>query len=67
MNSFSKKRFSKKKLPIKKYFYRSFKDGTTDDNGKKLNGHVSDEKYLTCIKIWKEFNIKILVIITIII
>ena len=34
------------------------KRGTTDDNGKKLDGYVSDEKYLTCIKIWNEFNMK---------
>ena len=34
------------------------KDGTADENGKKLDGHVSDEEYLTCIKIWKKFNMK---------
>ena len=34
------------------------KDGTTDDKGKKLNGHITDEEYLTCIKIWNKFNIK---------
>ena len=56
MNSF--KRFSEKKLPDKKYFYRSLKDGTTGDNSEKLNGHVSDKEYLTCIKIWNEFNMK---------
>ena len=56
MDSFE--RFSEKKLPDKKCFSRSLKDGTTDDNGKKLNGHISDEEYLTCIKIWNEFNMK---------
>ena len=48
----------KKILPDKKCFYRSLKDGTTNDNGEKLNGHVSDREYLTCIKIWNEFNTK---------
>ena len=24
----------------------------------KLDGHISDEKYLTCKKIWKEFRMK---------
>ena len=54
MNSF-------KKLPDKKYFYRSLKDGTTGDNGEKLNGYVRDKEYLPCIKIWNEFNIKSMV------
>ena len=39
-------------------FYSSLKDGTTDDNGKKINGYITDEEYLICIKIWNEFNIK---------
>ena len=56
MNSF--KRFSEKNLPDKKYFYRSLKDGTTDDNGEKLKGYVSDKEYLSCIKIWNEFSMK---------
>ena len=34
------------------------KDGTTGDNGKKLDGHITNEEYLTCIKIWNEFNVK---------
>ena len=33
MDSF--KRFSEEKLPDKKCFYSSVKDGTTNDNGKK--------------------------------
>ena len=45
-------RFSEEKLP--KCFYRSLKDRTTGDNGKKLNGQISDKEYLTCIKIWNE-------------
>ena len=41
MDSF--KRFNAEKLPDKKYFYSSVKDGTTDDNGEKLDGHISNE------------------------
>ena len=44
-NSF--KRFSQKKLPDKECFYSPVKDGTTGDNGKKLDCHISDENYLT--------------------
>ena len=44
------KRFGEKKLPDKKCFYSSVKDGTTGDNGKKLDGHISDGDYLTCKK-----------------
>ena len=36
---------------IENVFYSSEKDGTTGDNGKKLDGHISDEDYLTCKKI----------------
>ena len=39
----------KKKCLIKKTA-SSLKDGRTDDDGEKLNGHISD--YLTCNKIW---------------
>ena len=39
-------------------FYSSVKDGTTGDNGKKLDGHISGEDYLTCKEIWNEFNMK---------
>ena len=60
-------RFSEEKLPNKRCFYRSLKDGTTGDNGKKLNGHISDEEYLICNKIWNKFNMKIRVITMIII
>ena len=37
---------------------QSSKDGTTVNKGKKLDGHVSDEEYLTCIKICSKFNMK---------
>ena len=40
MDSF--KRFNAETLPDKKYFYSSVKDGTTDDNGEKLDGHISN-------------------------
>ena len=39
-------------------FYSSAKDGTAGDNGEKLDGHINDEDYLTCKKIWNEFNMK---------
>ena len=48
MDSF--KRFSKEKLSDKKCFYSSVKDGTTGDDGEKLDGHISEEDYLTCKK-----------------
>ena len=48
----------KKNYLTKKCFYSSVKDGTTDNNGEKLDGHTSNEKYLTCNKILNEFNMK---------
>ena len=56
MNSF--KRFGEEKLLDKECFYSSVKDGRTGENGKKLDGRISDKDYLTCIKIWNEFNLK---------
>ena len=56
MNSF--KRLGEKKLPDEKCLYSSLKDGTTDDNGNKLDSHISDKYYLTCKKSWNEVNIK---------
>ena len=41
-----------------KCFCSSVKDRTTDDNGEKLDGHISDEDYLSCNKIWNDFNMK---------
>ena len=46
MNSFE--RFREERLPDKKCFYSSTKRGTTGDDGKKLDGHISHEDYLTC-------------------
>ena len=40
-----------KKLPEKKHFLTSLKDEKTHDKGEKLDVHVTDEGYLTCIKI----------------
>ena len=57
----SSKTFGEEKLSYKKCFYSSVKDGTTSDSGEKLdghNGHIKDEDYLTCKKIWNEFNMK---------
>ena len=56
MDSF--KRFGEEKLPHKKHLYSSVNDKTTSDSGEKLDGHISDEDYLTCKKIWNKFNIK---------
>ena len=56
MDSF--KRFNEEKFPDKKRFYSSVKDGTTNNNGKKLDGHISDEDCLTRKKIWNEFYMK---------
>ena len=49
------KGFNEERLPDK-CFYSPVKDGTTGDNGKKLNGHISQKKM--CKKIWNEFNMK---------
>ena len=56
MDSF--KRFSEEKLPDKKCFYSCVKDGTIDDNGEKFDGHISNEDYLTCSKIWNKYDMK---------
>ena len=56
INSF--KRFNEKKLPDKECFYSSVKNKATGDNGEKLDGHISDENYVMCKKIWNRFNMK---------
>ena len=56
MDSF--KRFSEETLPDKKCLYSCMKDKTSGDNCKKLDGHISDEDFLTCNKILNEFNMK---------
>ena len=50
--------FNGEKLPGKKCFCSFVKDRTTDDNGKKLDGYISNKDYLTCKKIWNKFNMK---------
>ena len=56
MNSFE--RFNEEKLPAKKYFYSSIKDGKIGDDGKISDGHISVKDYLTCEKTWDKFGIK---------
>ena len=56
MGSF--KRFSEEKLPDKECFYSSVKDAATSDNGEKFDGRMSYKDYLTCKKVWNEFNMK---------
>ena len=46
MDSF--KRFNEEKMPNKECFYTSVKDETISDGGEKLEGHLSNEDYLTC-------------------
>ena len=53
------KNLMKKNCLVKNVFEKSsVKDRAPDDNGKKLDGHISDEDYLVCNKIWNEFNMK---------
>ena len=56
MDSF--KRFNEEKWIDKECFQRSVKDRRTGENGEKLDDHISDEAYLTCPKVWKEFGMK---------
>ena len=49
MNRF--KRFNEEKLPARKYFYSSIKDGKIGDDGKISDGHISFKDYLACEKI----------------
>ena len=48
----------KKKLPARKYFNSSTKDGKIGNDGKILDGHISVKDYLTCEKIWHKFEKK---------
>ena len=52
MDSFE--RFEEKEFPNKECFFSSTKKEKIGDDGKKLDGHISDIEYLTC----KEFDIK---------
>ena len=55
MDSFE--RFNGEKLPDKKYFYSSIKDGKIDDC-KISDGHIDINDYLTCKKTWNKFEMK---------
>ena len=46
-----------KKIAWSKMFLQLCKR-TTNDNGKKLDGHISDKNYLICKKNWNVFNMK---------
>ena len=48
MNSFE--RLNEEKLPAKKCFYSSIKDGKIGNDGKISNGHIDVNDYLTCKK-----------------
>ena len=48
INSFE--RFNEEKLPPKKYFYSSIKDGKIGDDGKISECHIDGNDYLTCKK-----------------
>ena len=56
MNSFE--RFNEEKLPARKYFYSSIKDGKIGDDGKISDGHRSVKDYLKCKKFWDKFKMK---------
>ena len=56
MNSFE--RFNEEKLPARKYFYSSIKDGKIGDDGKISDGHINIKDYLTCEKTWDKFEMK---------
>ena len=56
INSFE--RFNEEKLPARKYFYSSIKDGKIGDDGKISYGHISLKDYLTCGKTWDKFKMK---------
>ena len=60
MDSF--KRFNEEKLPAKKYFYSSIKDGKIGDDGKISDGHRDVTDYLTCKKTWNRFEMKNIII-----
>ena len=56
MNSFE--RFDEEKLPAKKDFYSSIKDGKIGDDGKISDNHISVKDYLPCEKIWNKLDVK---------
>ena len=48
----------KKKIPARKYVFRTTKKGKTGNDGKISDGHISVQDYLTGKKIWDKFNMK---------
>ena len=56
MNTFEKG--NEEKLPAKKYFYSSTKNGKISDDGKISDGHINVKDYLTCKKTWDKFEMK---------
>ena len=51
-------RFNEEKLPDRKYFYSSTKDGKIVDDGKVSDGHISLKDYWTFKKSWDKFEMK---------
>ena len=47
-----------KRMPARKYFYSSTKDGNIGDDGKISDGHIIVKDYLTCEKICDKFKMK---------
>ena len=56
MNSFEK--FNEEKLPARKYFYSSKKDGKISDGSKISDGHISVKGCLKCEQTWDKFEMK---------
>ena len=48
----------KKNCLLRKYFYSSIEDGKISDDHKISAGHISAKDYLTCEKIWDQFEMK---------
>ena len=51
-------RINEEKLPARKYFCSSTKDGKIGDDGKISDSHISVKHYLTCEKAWDKFEMK---------
>ena len=47
-----------KDLMKKNSLIKYVKHGATNDDDEKSDGHISDEDYFTCNKIWNKFNMK---------
>ena len=56
MNSFEK--FNEEKLPARKYFYSSTKDGKISDDSKISDGHLSVKSCLKYEQTWDKFEMK---------